>query len=302
MASKDCFRYFYEIDLDTDTTASKILHLVGQGKRVLECGCGPGHMTRVLVDHFRCEVTGIEIDKDAAKEAETFCHRVICGDLDILNLEECLEGQKFDVVVFADVLEHLKDPGRSLKQAHKILAPDSYVVISVPNIAYAGLLADLLQGRFRYREKGLLDATHLRFFTAEGLRELLTKEGYFIATWDRMQVAPEDTEFGACLEELPPVIREFLLDGPEAMTYQFVIKVCPSDSTKTVKDLKDGLRLAEEERLFLRNQGHNSELDTLRTRLAQTEAELTLTRSSKIWRLAAPLRALRRLWSGICVL
>jgi 2-polyprenyl-3-methyl-5-hydroxy-6-metoxy-1,4-benzoquinol methylase len=302
MVSKDCFRYSYEIDLNADTTATKILHLVGHGKRVLECGCGPGHMTRVLVEYFRCEVTGIEIDKEAAKEAETFCHRVICGDLDILNLEECLGEQKFDVVMFADVLEHLKDPERSLEQAHKILAPEGHIVVSIPNMAYVGLLADLLQGRFRYREKGLLDATHLRFFTAEGLRELLTKEGYFIATWDRIRVAPEDTEFGACLEELPLVIREFLLDGPEAMTYQFVIKAYPPDSTKTVKDLKNELRLAEEERLSLRNQRHNSELDRLRTRLAQTEAELTLIRSSKIWRLAAPLRALRRLWSGIRVL
>ena len=302
MVSKDCFRYSYEIDLNADTTASRILHLVGQGKRILECGCGPGHMTRVLVEHFRCEVIGIEIDKEAAKEAEIFCHRVICGDLDILNLEECLGEKKFDVVMFADVLEHLKDPGRSLKQAHKILAPDGHVVVSIPNIAYAGLLADLLQGRFRYREKGLLDATHLRFFTAEGLRELLTKKGYFIATWDRIQVAPEDTEFGACLEELPLVIREFLLDGPEAMTYQFVVKAYPPGFTKTVKDLKNELRLAEEECLSLRNQGHNSELDRLRTRLAQAEAELTLIRSSKIWRLAAPLRALRRLWSGIRVL
>ena len=122
------------------------------------------------------------------------------------------------------------------------------------------------------------------------------------ATWDRYQVTTEDTKFGECLEELPPVIREFLLDGPEAMTYQFVVKACPSDSTITVKDLKDGLRLAEEELLSLRNQGHNSELNTLMTRLAQAEAELTLIRSSKTWRLAAPLRALRRMWSGIRVL
>lgn len=302
MTSKDRFHYSYEIDLDTDTTASRVLHLVGHGKRVLECGCGPGHMTRILVEHFRCEVTGIEINKEAAREAETFCHQVICGDLDILNLEECLGGQKFDVVVFADVLEHLKDSGQSLRQAHKILAPDGYIVVSIPNIAYAGLLADLLQGRFRYREKGLLDATHLRFFTAEGLRELLTNEDYFIATWDRYQIAPEDTEFGSCLEELPLVIREFLLDGPEAITYQFVVKAYPPNSTKTIKDLKDELRLAEKGRLSLRNQSHNSELNRLRNRLAQTEAELTLIRRSKIWRLAAPLRALRRLWSGICVL
>jgi len=294
MASKDHFRYSYEIDLDTDTTASRILHLVGQEKRVLECGCGPGHMTRVLVEHFRCEVTGIEIDKEAAREAETFCHRVICGDLDILDLEECLEEQKFDVVVFADVLEHLKDPGRSLKQAHKILAPEGYVVISVPNIAYAGLMADLLQGRFRYREKGLLDATHLRFFTAETLKDMLEDTGYSVEVWDRYRVVPEHTEFGDSLRQISPTVRDFLLQGHEALTYQFIVKALPGSAEGRTLDCKTGNVLKVEVPSPIHSSLSEDAVEQLRKEIKELEKALLQIQTSKSWKITAPLRAIRR--------
>ena len=294
MASKDHFRYSYEIDLDTDTTASRVLHLVGHGKRVLECGCGPGHMTRVLVEHFRCEVTGIEIDKEAAREAETFCQRVICGDLDVLNLEECLEGHKFDVVVFADVLEHLKDPGRSLRQAHKILAPEGYVVISVPNIAYAGLMADLLQGRFRYREKGLLDATHLRFFTAETLKDMLEDTGYSVEVWDRYRVVPEHTEFGDSLQQIPPTVRDFLLQGHEALTYQFIVKALPGSPEGRALDCKTGNVLKDETPSPIHSSLSEDAVEQLRKEIKELEKALSQIQTSKSWKITAPLRTIGR--------
>ena len=294
MASKDHFRYSYEIDLDSDTTASRILHLVGQDKRVLECGCGPGHMTRVLVEHFRCEVTGIEIDKETAREAETFCRQVICGDLDVLNLEECLEGHKFDVVVFADVLEHLKDPWRSLKQAHKILTTGGYVVISVPNIAYAGLMADLLQGRFRYREKGLLDATHLRFFTAETLKDMLEDTGYSVEVWDRYRVVPEHTEFGDSLQQIPPTVRDFLLQGHEALTYQFIVKALPGSAEGRALDCKTGNVLKGAMPSPIHSSLSEDAVEQLRKEIKELEKALLQIQTSKSWKITAPFRAIRR--------
>src|ERR1043166_3315234 len=102
-------RYHVPIDPLSDSTHATVLRLAGSGKRILELGCSAGHMSQ----HFRkndCEVIGIDIDPQAAANASQYCERVIVGDLDSMNFEAELGTDSFDVIVAADVLEHLKDP------------------------------------------------------------------------------------------------------------------------------------------------------------------------------------------------
>src|SRR5215207_1882662 len=110
MASK----YETRIDLENKNSShALIVELVGHGKRVLDVGCAAGDLAEVLTEHG-CKVTGIEIDPEAARQAERRCERVIVGDVEDLDLSGNLDDESFDVIVLGDVLEHLKDPLRTL--------------------------------------------------------------------------------------------------------------------------------------------------------------------------------------------
>src|SRR5215218_2291606 len=126
MASK----YETRIDLgDENSSHTLIVDLVGDGKHVLDVGCATGNLAEVLSEHG-CKVTGIEIDPEAAQQAEKHCERVIVGDVEDLDLSGKLDDESFDVIVFGDILEHLKDPLRTLKRLKPFLRPEGYAVAS----------------------------------------------------------------------------------------------------------------------------------------------------------------------------
>src|SRR5207248_2616993 len=96
----------------------------------------------------------------------------LVGDAEELDLETELGGERFDAILFADVLEHLRDPAALLKRVRPLVAENGVVIASIPNVAHASVRLALLGGSFRYREWGLLDETHLRFFTRHGVEDL----------------------------------------------------------------------------------------------------------------------------------
>jgi 2-polyprenyl-3-methyl-5-hydroxy-6-metoxy-1,4-benzoquinol methylase len=161
--------YSYAIDPQGDSTANKVMALVGSEKQVLELGCGPGSLTRFMKEYGRCSIVAVEFDPDLAKLAEPFCEQMIVADLETLNVAAAFPEQRFDVIVAADVLEHLRDPWSCLKKIRSVLKPEGYLVVSVPNVTHNALIAQMLQGRFAYADKGLLDRTHLRFFARPDL-------------------------------------------------------------------------------------------------------------------------------------
>jgi O-antigen biosynthesis protein len=155
---------------------------------------------------------------------------VIVADLDHADLRQLVENQQFDVIVFGDVLEHLRDPLPALRQARTLLAPGGYVVISIPNVAHGDVRMSLLLGRFPYRNLGLLDNTHLRFFTRANLRELLDDAG-FAAIEVRTTSAPLfGTELGVREDEIEPAVVQLISADPDALVYQFVLTAVPRDA------------------------------------------------------------------------
>ncbi len=227
MNSPKKFKYSYEIRLDEDSTASKLLRLVGQGKKVLELGCGPGHMSRVLKEELQCNVVGVEIDETAAQEAKKYCNKVEICDLDHEDLTRLFPQEQFDIILMADVLEHLKHPDKTLKQAKQLLTSDASLVISVPNVAHQGILACLMNGQFPYSDLGLLDKTHLRFFTGFSFRQLLSRCGLCIDKWLTQEVPVEFTEFSQFFQSLPKAIRDYLDRCPDSTVYQFIVRAKP---------------------------------------------------------------------------
>ena len=248
MSSDKKFKYAYDIDLNDDSTASKLLKLVGTNKQVLELGCGPGHMSKVMKEQLACSVTGIEIDAEAAKEAQKFCDEVKVCDLDREDLTRLFPSRHFDVVLMADVLEHLKEPQRTLEQAARLIAPKGFLVISIPNVAHEGIIATVMQGQFPYSDLGLLDKTHLRFFTGQSFRQLLSRCGLCIEKWMTQEVPVNFTEFSKPFEALPEPIRAFLDKCPDARTYQFIIRAKPKGQNE-VDDISRQLDAMVEQQL-----------------------------------------------------
>ena len=206
----------------TNNPHSYALQMTGQGNRVLEVGCSVGHVTEHLVAAGN-SVVGVEIDPHAAVSAPAFADRVHAVDLDATSLSEIEHGE-FDVVIFGDVLEHLRQPLRTLVDACSLLADGGRVVISVPNVAHIDVRLMLLEGRWEYQGTGLMDDTHLRWFTKVSLRRLLADAGLVAIRLERVRIG----RYGSDIELDPERGRSdalaFIEADPEAYTFQYVVE------------------------------------------------------------------------------
>jgi 2-polyprenyl-3-methyl-5-hydroxy-6-metoxy-1,4-benzoquinol methylase len=237
------FKYTHYDD-SPGSTHNLVVELVPEGSSVLEFGCATGYMSEVLAQRRRCRVTGVELDPQAAAAATTFCDRVIVGDAETLDLGEHLGDERFDALLFADVLEHLRDPAAMLRRVRPFVAEGGAVVASIPNIAHISVRLALLGGEFRYRDLGLLDDTHVRFFTRASIVDLFESEGFVVSKWRRRHVDESAAEINPP-PDLPDDIRSWLGSDPELTTYQFVIRAVPSDSASHLAELRASLREAE---------------------------------------------------------
>ena len=182
---------------------------------------------------------GIELDPAAAAVADTWAERVLVGDIDRGGVWDQIDDESFDVVLCGDILEHLRDPLGALRSAVRKLKPDGYVVTSLPNVAHGDVRMLLLGGAFRYREVGLLDRTHLRFFTLETIRELLRDAGLLVVDTKRVVVPLFGTELEVERDGVPQATIDGILSDPEAETYQFVMKSVRDNGSQAVADLAD---------------------------------------------------------------
>lgn len=149
----------------------QIVELVGHRQQVLEFGCASGYLSELLTAQG-CEVVGIEQDHEAILAAQRHCRNVISADLNTLETISYPLGS-FDVLLFTDVLEHLLDPVTVLRRFLLYLKSDGRVVVSIPNIANWTIRWELIRGRWNHTDSGLMDKTHLHFYTRRTARELL---------------------------------------------------------------------------------------------------------------------------------
>jgi 2-polyprenyl-3-methyl-5-hydroxy-6-metoxy-1,4-benzoquinol methylase len=235
---------YTQFDPEPDSSHNLVVGLVPRAGKVLELGCATGYMSDVLTSRLGCSVVGIEICAEAADRARAHCEQVIVGDAETLAYEQVLGGRRFDAVICADVLEHLRDPGRLLRRLRPVLADGGCVIASIPNIAHGGVRLALLTGEFRYRATGLLDETHLRFFTRESISDLFEAAGYVVTHWRRRRVDIGRTELGLPSRPVPDPVWEWLAADPEATTYQFVVRAVPSDEAPLLRQARMELALA----------------------------------------------------------
>jgi 2-polyprenyl-3-methyl-5-hydroxy-6-metoxy-1,4-benzoquinol methylase len=228
--SGDRHTYEYEVDPTSDTAPANVVRLVGQNKRVLEFGCGPGSITRILAEQGQCRVTGLELDPEAIKKVMPYCDVVMQADLNNEAWPRLLDGVGlFDVVVAADVLEHLYDPWTTLQRMAPLISREGYLVISLPHVGHAAVASCLFNGDFEYRDWGLLDRTHIRFFGLKNIEDLFAQAGLKIVDARYVVKPPEETEFAAGWSRLPNSVKVALSSSVHAHVYQVVVKAVPLD-------------------------------------------------------------------------
>ncbi len=148
---------------------------------VLDVGCGGGATGKLIKEKFPgTRVIGIELNPQAAEYAKQYLDQVICAGIDNVDLAAHAPDARIGTVLLLDVLEHLYDPWRALLRIREWLLPESRVLASVPNIRNLATLDALAAGRWDYATDGVLDITHVRFFTRDGLRRLFEETGYTV--------------------------------------------------------------------------------------------------------------------------
>ena len=167
----------------------------GGVKKVLEVGCGMGFTGRAIKEREKSvvEVTGIEIVPEMAEKARANLDNVISADVEKLDLP--FGEEYFDCIIYGDVLEHLVDPWKILKQHCKFLQKGGYVVMSIPNIAHYRTLKMLCRKEWNYTDTGILDNTHLRFFALNNIKSMISDAGLEIIRMDRRISASKSKRF-----------------------------------------------------------------------------------------------------------
>ncbi len=145
-------------------------------RRILEIGCGAGQLGAALKLRQQSHVTGIDMNTDAINFAAKHIDVAIATDIEVFDFP--WEDESFDCIIAGDILEHLKDPWKMLSCARRLLASGGTIVVSIPNVSNLEIIYQISEGLWNYTDAGLLDRTHLRFFTKTTFLSALISSGF----------------------------------------------------------------------------------------------------------------------------
>lgn len=201
-------------------------------------GCGSGALGHYLKTQKNCYVVGVDIQDLFSENRRASYDQAHQLDLEKEHLVDALPvNAQFDYIVCADIIEHLREPQFILDQLSEFLAPDGKVLFSIPNISYKGVLLDLIDGQFNYTDTGILDDTHIRFYTYDSIYSLLAESDYAIEQVDRVFVDLALSEFSNnTTQNIPPAVLAYLEKEPDNNTYQYIVTAVPAQSTNANGD------------------------------------------------------------------
>lgn len=215
---------------DSNSSWYKVFHLISPKSSVLDVGCSSGNFGAELITRRNCIVDGIEVEPGDAKLAEKNLRKVYVLDVekdDLGHIEE-----KYDVIYFGDVIEHLANPIGALKHVRPLLKDSGVILFSIPNMAHISVRLALLRGDFEYTETGLLDKTHIHFYNQREVERVFNEAGYEITNLDFVK---KDYPKELLREELnkiglnPTEIFYNLAAKPDASAFQFVGSAKPAE-------------------------------------------------------------------------
>lgn len=293
--------HFFDVDASNNSW-SNLYRYIPEGSRVLDVGCATGNFGEALENLKQCTVVGIDINAaDIAEAAKKISEASVLD----LTTDDANHLGKFDVIVFADVLEHMPEPRKATRAVRSLLNDGGIVIYSIPNMGHLSVRLDLLEGRFPYTELGLLDRTHLRFYDRLEIADVFSSTGFAIVKEDPVMVgnprqftterlgavglSPDDQFFNA-------------MTHTDADVYQFVGLAIPSDATPAIPTehkatapdalldhANNILSLAEEvraenARLQAENQQVRGELEALRHHVAMVKRNPLLWLAKRLGR------------------
>ncbi|KAI4449494.1 hypothetical protein C823_004023 [Eubacterium plexicaudatum ASF492] len=184
-----------------------------------------------------CEVWIVEIDQEAAREAVPYAKDYVIGDIMEYEWVHKFAEQCFDYIVFADVLEHLERPDEVLVQVKPFLKEEGKILISLPNIAYNGVLVSLYHNMFEYRETGILDRTHLHFWTLEEAVRMFRSLGYGAELVDAIYNPLQHSEFQLGYDSLPGVLADAVKSRAYGEIYQLLFVLGKDENAMTTQNI-----------------------------------------------------------------
>lgn len=192
---------------------------------ILEIGCGMGATLGYIKNHYPfAAVYGIELENNIVEIAQHYIPTIICGNIEHMALP--YEENFFDYIIFADVLEHLIDPYSILAKVKKYLKPFGCILASIPNVMHYTVILDLLKGYFTYQDSGILDRTHMRFFTLNEVNRMFIQCGYKISALEaslyELPLSSADKLLFDELVKLPGIAPEDTFHD-----YQYLVKATP---------------------------------------------------------------------------
>jgi len=218
--------YDSPLDLTTKNSTSTIISHIKPNSKVLELGCSTGKLTKFLHENLQCQVSIVEINGVDGFIAKQYAYDSLIGsDEGDVNKNIWLSkwnNERFDYIIVADLLEHLIYPNVLLTDCQSLLKDGGRILISVPNIAHNSIIIDLLNDKFQYRDTGILDRTHLRFFSRNTLMELVESCGLEVIKEDNLINIVSNTEFGNSYNDVNAILGEQLYKRKDGEVYQFV--------------------------------------------------------------------------------
>lgn len=218
-------KYDFDLDLTYQNSLLLILEQVKPETSILEFGPANGRLTRYLKKELNCRVYLIELDLEAGKNALEFGEDLVTGDIEAYEWLERYKDIKFDYLIFADILEHLRSPAEVLIKAKLLLKENGSVLLSVPNFAHNAVLINLLNNEFEYNSTGLLDNTHIHMFTKNSLEKMLKCSGMYPIKRMATYMDTEFTEVAASLKGVQGIEAEYWKNRPYGEVYQYVYEV-----------------------------------------------------------------------------
>ncbi len=296
-----------------------IANMVEENSICLDVGCAVGYIGEVLHQEKKCKVYGIEIDQEALQIArQKNCYEEIYDfsitDTNSSSYQSFMKNsKKYDYILFADILEHLIDPGKVLYEFSKKLKPNGKILISIPNIAHIDIVKNLIDRTFNYNITGLLDNTHLRFFTKNSFIEMINNinEAYKLGL--EILDIKKTTMIPSYISSYPN-LYEILNNDQELCVFQYIYEIEKKDSIVKNKiskkthycDLLEH-QLSERNSFFekINEQWKDSiemqnQIEELKKRemdyqdkISQLELEIQKILNSKSWKITEPIRRIK---------
>lgn len=190
-------KYNVNINMNNkNSSQTLVLEQIKPDSTVLEMGCATGYMTMYMKEKLGCTVDVVDLDCENVRKAEAYAREAICDDIDdgIWFIRLYQNTNEYDYVLFADVLEHLREPKDALKWAVRLLKPDGKIVISIPNICHNDIIIKLFYDRFTYTDLGLLDNTHIHFWGLQDFANFAEQAGLKITDTRMVKFPTQGTE------------------------------------------------------------------------------------------------------------